>query len=619
MRDREEIKNMFALADEYIKDNPNVIEMSVDDIFDNLDDGSAEMRHIRWGVMVRAKMKGLNSYTEQNIVEFLANVKEKNLLAQYIGYILQEEYNISLLKIMVIAYKNNATVDILYVVEPNIPFEKELELENVYSVINILKENKGHKLLQQTLRNLSILIVSKEREDDIICKYIYEPTDILQDLVYYLGIELCGRQNDKVKDIVGLLLNQKSRRFDISAIDFLSRSVLYGTECFDGYIEDICVLNEKSEEYFLKLIQAFIDYLESCYEGCNREKIKMLLSKVIHGSIESKKFFSRAIDYRDLKSKECLQILAEFMDTSFEKDDEILKGLDVYLKSLLQKNSQEGMRCIKKIYEINRYNLGDSFFGLLPNACEELQKEQELLCEIAFDGILYGDLNAFTFGIKLYEKILVVSEMGAYIIKSKISDKLLIKIIRGILFFTINTEKMCTLIYESLNGVELTADFMKMCMEDIYSNYPGTFIKISKRYTESANEKQRYLADTLLQYDAKQRIKIEEGYNNTELRPSDQRMRVYHKAQVEQNNKINVEANNKSLFTRFFPSRTMKYGKRHAFVQAAQNGKYVFQVSNYVTHKVEMELPRESVNNPVEFYRLRNEYIGSRCNYETDN
>lgn len=146
MRDREEIKNMFALADEYIKDNPNVIEMSVDDIFDNLDDGSAEMRHIRWGVMVRAKMKGLNSYTEQNIVEFLANVKEKNLLAQYIGYILQEEYNISLLKIMVIAYKNNATVDILYVVEPNIPFEKELELENVYSVINILKENKGHKL-----------------------------------------------------------------------------------------------------------------------------------------------------------------------------------------------------------------------------------------------------------------------------------------------------------------------------------------------------------------------------------------------------------------------------------------------------------------------------------------
>ena len=96
-------------------------------------------------------------------------------------------------------------------------------------------------------------------------------------------------------------------------------------------------------------------------------------------------------------------------------------------------------------------------------------------------------------------------------------------------------------------------------------------------------------------------------------------MRVYHKAQVEQNNKINVEANNKSLFTRFFPSRTMKYGKRHAFVQVAQKGKYVYQVNNYVTHKVEMELPRESVNNPVEFYRLRNEYIGSRCNYETDN
>lgn len=48
MRDREEIKNMFALADEYIKDNPNVIEMSVDDIFDNLDDELKSVTKCVW-------------------------------------------------------------------------------------------------------------------------------------------------------------------------------------------------------------------------------------------------------------------------------------------------------------------------------------------------------------------------------------------------------------------------------------------------------------------------------------------------------------------------------------------------------------------------------------------
>lgn len=86
--DLNKVVEMFRMADGLISENPTLLSMSTDQIFDELDDGTDKMRHIRWGVMTRVKMRELKSFEIHDIIDFLLTIEEHNLLAEYIGFIL---------------------------------------------------------------------------------------------------------------------------------------------------------------------------------------------------------------------------------------------------------------------------------------------------------------------------------------------------------------------------------------------------------------------------------------------------------------------------------------------------------------------------------------------------
>lgn len=65
-----EVVEMFNMADSLISENSALLSMSTDQIFDELDDGTDKMRHIRWGVMTRAKIRELKSFEIQDIIDF---------------------------------------------------------------------------------------------------------------------------------------------------------------------------------------------------------------------------------------------------------------------------------------------------------------------------------------------------------------------------------------------------------------------------------------------------------------------------------------------------------------------------------------------------------------------
>lgn len=77
--DLEEVKKMFADGDALIKEKPELLTMHIDQIFDELDDGTPEMIHIRWGVMTRVKMMEIKSFCNIDILNFLTSIKEHNL------------------------------------------------------------------------------------------------------------------------------------------------------------------------------------------------------------------------------------------------------------------------------------------------------------------------------------------------------------------------------------------------------------------------------------------------------------------------------------------------------------------------------------------------------------
>ena len=71
MRDREKIKELFVAGDQYIENHPEVVKMTTDEIFHRLNDGTEEMIHLRWAVMVRVSMKQLDKFDYETVIEYL--------------------------------------------------------------------------------------------------------------------------------------------------------------------------------------------------------------------------------------------------------------------------------------------------------------------------------------------------------------------------------------------------------------------------------------------------------------------------------------------------------------------------------------------------------------------
>ncbi len=616
MRERQEITEMFEQADRYILKNPEILAKSIDDIFEDLDDGSPEMIHTRWGVMVRAKMANLTDFDNASVIRFLSTIEEKNLMCEYIGYVLQEEKSVCLLKVVVASRELGVELDFLPFITSNVEHEKDIEIDDVPIIIDILEKNKESNYFQSVLRAIGQLIVKEHKEEAILEKYMKEPTESMKDLICFVGVEVCRERSDKCEIIIECLLKQDNRLCNLNAIDIWGRCILNKLDCVDNFLERMISLYDKGEEYRLNLIPHFVEYLEVLLDGKYRASVFATL-QTISGSKE-KTVMARAVEYKRSLCNECRCLVDWLLEKSFEKNETILNCLDLYLEDVANQSVEDVLICLKKIYKVNEYNLNDEFFEKIPNVCKKLAEEQETVCKTVVDYILCGESYEFAFAIRMYEHVMSIQGFEAYIKEYEVTEEEIIIILKGILFFSIDSKKLCKMIYVGLKHVDVTQSYMDFCTEMIYGNYPGTFIEISKQYLKAENEKQRFFAEKVINFNNEQRENKEVGYKNEELQPSEMRRRSYYREMREQEEKINQEAHKKSVFSQLFSSRKMKYGKRHAFVQIVRKGKFVYQVQDYVTHSVEYELPKVFVSDPIEFMKQKNQYLEGRCINETD-
>lgn len=610
MRERQEITEMFVQADKYILKNPEILDKSIDDIFDDLHDGSPEMIHTRWGIMVRAKMAELKDFDDVSVVLFLSTIEEKNLMCEYIGYILQEEKSVSLLKLVVASRELGVEMDFLPFIQSNVEYEKEIEIEDVPIIIDVLEKNKKSNYFQSVLRAIGKLIVEEQKEEVILEKYIKEPTEGMKLLIYFVGMEMCKKSSNKAEIIIERLLKESNRLCDISAIDIFGGCVLNNLSCVDKFVGELISLYGKGKEYRINIIPYFVDYLEIFPDGEQRRSVFLTLQTI--SGIDEKLVLMRAIEYKRTLCDECKKIIERMLEESFGKNPMILHCLDLYLEREASENIESALICLKKIYKENEYELDDEFFGELPYVSKKIAENQEIVCKTVVDYILRGESYEFAFAIKMYEQTLSIQGFLDYIKEHGITEEEMISILKGILFFSFDSKKMCAMIYAGLQSIDVTQSYIDFCMEMVYGNYPGTFIEVSGKYLSAENESQRLFAETVIGIDKEQREKKEEGYNNEELKPSDMRRKIYFRETREQQKKINQKAQKQSILGQFFPCRKMKYGKRHAFVQILRKGKFVYQVHDYVTHSVEFELPKVLVSDPIEFIKQRRHYFESR-------
>ena len=613
-----EVVEMFSMADGLISEDPTLLSMSTDQIFDELDDGTDKMRHIRWGVMTRTKMRELKSFEIQSIIDFLFEIEEHNLLAEYIGFILQSEYDISLLELLLEAYQQGVQNQILPFVKDCIEYEKDCFVEQIDKILGLIESIGEESYRYSFVNGYANLVVNKEEETLILEKYISDYSESLKYLVVRIAAELYGKRRENADKWLDIFLNEKSEHCRLMGVEFLYRSIFLDCKSCEKYFDVLETIFCESKVLWEALIPVYARYLISGNNNLYKEIVKKRLCSIKDDDLSKKRQLMQSIGYYIRKSEDYIELIDQIISVSFEKDNQIMQQLDYYLEYKFEINADIAIKKLYDIYNTNAFKFDESFLLLLPQTCSAMRQQVKNLI-FWHNKFLYGTIREFSLSLDIFNCVIKCEDIINLFDIGQLTKKEMLDILEGILLFTINEKRIIKLTFGISSYIKDKDFFYEYCRDNIYVNYSGVLVEKAYKYVESENEYQSDLACRLIEYHKSYIKKIQLGYEDKDFMPSTERQRRYQELRFEQNRKINEKAEKNSVFANIFPIRKMKYGKRFAFIQILKKGEYCYKVSEYAHHTMQVELPRSFMNDPTRHRYLKEEYLRRRGNNEAYN
>lgn len=610
IHDLEKVKKMFADGDALIKEKPELLTMHIDQIFDELDDGTPEMIHIRWGVMTRAKMTEIKSFCNIDILNFLTSIKDHNLLCEYIGYVLQVEHQISLVELLVNAYEEGVHKQILPFVESSLKNEKDCRIDKIDTILAIMDSIEDSEKMRLA-NGYGTLILKTDNEEFVFERYIQNYSESLECLVGYLIGELYPEKEEIAKKWLGRFIDEEKPYCKKAGIRLLRRSLTYNAISFENYfgvLEQLCGV----QEYWEQLIGVYIQYIENESNVLYRNKVKERLIRVKDGSLKEKRICVQEIGYRIKRVNEYSEIIEKILEKSFDRDRLILESVDYYFDYMLDENLIKAVDMLYKVYDANGFGNGDEYLEYLPQASVKMNHNQEELFDIWWNKFLYGNNADFFLSVEMFRRILSPEKLEKYLCAMDVSKEDALLLLEGIFLFIIEEKKIANLVFVIATCVKDNEFFAGYCIENIFVNYPGALVDAAKKHIDNENIIKKVLAECIVEYYDIFDRKIRKGYEDKDFVPSTDRQIVYRKFIARQNKEILKNANEQSFFANLFPSRKMKYGRRIAFLQAHRKGQYNYNVSEYARNTFSAELPKCFINDPMKYVYMRANYLKER-------
>lgn len=611
IHDLAEVKTMFDDADKLIGERPELLSMQIDQIFDELNDGTQNMMHIRWGVMTRVKMREIIAYTVNDILDFMIGITERNLLCEYIGYVLQTEHNISLLELLIKANEKNIVKDIFPFVEACIEYEKNCLISQYDTILIILDSLEATQKIRFA-HGYSSLILAEAEEEIVFEHYLKNYSKSSEFLIEYIIRKIYPSKAKLANTWLDRFINSDKKYCLIAGGYILRESLYYNVSTFEKYFFLVEEKIDMDQELWEHLIELYVLYFELGENEDYLDKVKERLVSIKVQGAKEKRICFNAMRYRIKKDNRLSEIFEEILSIPFEKDIYILEASDNYLCYMFGNNPLKAIDVMYQIYKLNDFRVESDFIAHLPLFYEKLVSNQDALLEIWWNKTLYGSNEEFFLSIEVFRKVLSLDKIDKYI-KSKQATKAdLINLLEGIVLFDIEDRKIAKLAFAFAPYIQDNEMFTNYCKEMILSNYPGSLFDEASQHINSGNEYKKYLACFIVNSYNEMHKKMQEGYKDKDFCPSHERSLLYQKYMVEKNNEMVKKAQDLSILGRLFPTRKMKYGKRFAFVQTIKGGQYYYKVAEYARNSVSAELPQSFINDPMRYTYMRTDYLMRR-------
>lgn len=632
--DRTKIESVLERGKEILLARPELADMSLSDIIEELNDGTQEMIRVRWGVAAWVVVKSTSNFELQTIIDQLSDIKSGTLTYEYAGYLLMTEYGINLEELLLHAEKCNKFDNIVPYVIENLKYEMEMYEDNVMPILDMMENHLEHNIYHSFLRNYAKHIEAFIAQGLVVEQLGTVTKQVHYDLMHYLWAGWYACNAEEASKSVDWLLETENIWSKKAAIDCIDISIYYDRTVFQKHFAQIENMISESNEFWIIIIPLFTKYIMTTNESLKNNsdrignQVLKYLERIPNESQDAKYSFLESAQYPNGIAESLQTIINDTLSQSFCKDQRILNALDHYLYTQFPEGAwHETLQTMKNVFLANRY-FGDyeDFFHAMNLLRTKLKKYSSSITLQAINNILSGDLGQLFFGLGLLvefgdiQSLFQDKEKNPEIAQVPVlTNPQMIQLMKAIFYYWADSKRVCDMAFQLLNFSNDSNElYTTFCMEEIFKNYPATMYETAKQYDNSGPDLYLHLSKLVIEKYDRQLSDKQRSYQINDLRPSQEHDYIYRKAIIEQNRRINKQAEEESVFRQLFKTRMLKYGVRSAFIVKGRKNEKFYQVHPYARIEHKVELPMQYICDPVEFSLNRQAYIKEVMSHAPD-
>ena len=624
MENREEMERTLRRGAEILSEHPELMGKDMDTALRDLDDGTEGMLHDRWGAVAHLVLVELTECDIVSLVPALAKQKDRGFLCTYVGYLLLTKHNVNLIALLVESENQGLFDSILPYVSENLQFAPHFSEEDLRSLLTVLNRHLNSRLFWTTLESCAEQVTALGVQSVAVACLGELTGEAECAFLRSIAQQWYQADREQVMETVEMLLSHAStwsRRAGFALIEYSLR--VCDTDFLQQYpkVEEILREEPSLRPTAIPMLVSFLQNYEDTEQ--NRETYHRVLSelqKIPDASLEERRSFLQAIEWnKDIKPV-IEALFQSIISRSFSKDAAVLTSVDHYLYFRAKRPDADWNEIFQTM--LAAFAAGGfaqdfmGFFDSMQGLTYDIARQAPVQgTAFALWKILTGNVEAFYFGLGLLveagniPKLAQERDTLVLAFPDIRGDEQLISIMKGILYFTHDSNRICTTAFQLLLLAEEPAEsFLAFLLQEVYAQYSSTMFDLAESFQKNGTTLQIRLADMVIEENRCAVKQWEAVRKIRDLAPSAERQRVFLEAQAELMRR--AEANSRpSVFHTLFPSRMLKFGARIGWVMQKRDGQLAYNASTPVQISHQMELPAGYVNDPVEYGMKRDAYL----------
>lgn len=609
---------------EILAKRPKLFYMSINDILNELDDGTPEMLQYRWGAAAHVIVAAIKNYDAVNLVQKLAIYENIGFICEYVGYLLLTEHNLNLEELLLEAGQQGLLDQISPFVSPNLQYETEFYGGLLCNVLAMLDHHTDSRTVSTIIDGYAEHVTNLGKQNK--AAELLGDLDNQTEFEFMHAIARSWYEDDRehAREYCGELLEYPGLWSKKAGIDFLEVSLRECETDFLRYYSKVNQLIHSEAELWITaiplLVHFILDYDSTSENKEIYESALGLLQTIPDGSLDERRSFLLALQWKKINKAPIEKLFQSVIRCPFNRDLTVLNVLDTCLYRKLLNGQEDAQQILCTLFAAFSASgfLADfpDFFSRVHSVSHHLSQHIPLqVTAAAINYMLGGGIAQLFFGIGLLNEagnILKLSqerEKATLNFPEYLTNEQLIYLMKGLLYYLHDSNEVCRIAYQLLLFAEKPCkEFIQFCLNEVFIHYPATMNSMASRFKEGGIDLQIQLAEQIEQAYLQASDARLASWEIKDVAPSPEHWRIFQHAQEKLMRQVD-ETREKSFISDLFPSHMLKYGAKIGWVMHGEKDQLFYQVSSPAHISHQMELSAEYANDPVQFEIKRNAYL----------